>query len=448
MSHAIHENTLIATTLDTSNESYGENDICIYILGGSVDIMASGNFIQEFKSKKGWFIQDQVLIYKSPGFTFSSLPQTFTFFDFDNVIIDYEPETVGRSVELIYTDNIERMPERFIVVSNKGANLRWYSKDKRKDKLAHIRRVFDEAGKRFQDIHKGKTEYLVILPLEDVVWSKPMPVTWEVFIKPFIGDRKAIFVGDAAGRMGDFAVSDRSYVYNINRVEGKSRVRFKTPEEYFGIDKKPTIHNISGQRKNYSEKKLSEYVWDPNGFYPFRGVKSKKIRLNKGTKVVFLIGPPGAGQVAFCKAHGIEPARSPEEAKKFVESGKVIAIGAINKTAQATLANLGPSQNVLIDITLDQYFHWSQQKLFSFHLQKNKFILSAIGNTALSRVLSIVGYEMTDKELIPRNYSDYMNRRSWIGPVISWRPTILPGFMYDPSDWNPNWHKPKKNSSS
>lgn len=408
----------------------------IYIVSGSEETstMSTDN---NFLTRKGWFILDQVLIYKSPGFSFNSLGQKFTFFDFDNVVINYTPEIHGKKVDLVYTDNIEKIPKTFIVVSNKGVNLRYFTPGKRKNRLREIQSIFQEADKRFQK--DQKREYLVLLPLEDVIWAKPMPTTWEVFIRPYIGNRTAEFVGDAAGRMGDFAVSDRSYVFNINKVEKIKRVRFKTPEEYFHLDKKPTIHNISGQRKNFTEEKLAEFTW--GGIYPYSGQKTKKLKIPKETKIIFLIGPPNSGQMAFCNLHGLKPAMSPKEAEQFIKEGHTVVVGAINKTAQEPMKKLGAWLNVLIDISADEYCHWVSQKLFSHHVQENKLLRQQ--GDASSRILSVTGMETSKKEYSITDYTDFRRRCSWVGEIKKWRPEIIGGLMYDPPNWNPNWHVQK-----
>jgi CRISPR/Cas system-associated endoribonuclease Cas2 len=386
-------------------------------------------------SSRGWFMADQNLIYKSEGFDFNKLPNHFIFFDFDNVIIDYAPEIQKHSVTLDYTENIERIPSIFIVISNKGATLNYYSATKRREKIAYMKRVFNEAGKRFKAIHGGKTEFLIILPLNDHTWCKPFPTTWSAFIRPYIGNRRATYIGDAAGRIGDFSVSDRSFVWNINKLEGYNRVRFKTPEEYFKINKKPTINNISGQRKTMSEEKLAEYVWDPNRFYPFRGVRGTKPKIKAATKVVFLIGPPNGGQDLFCQLTGCIPTKSVADARSIVAKGKRVAVGAINKTSQAAFKQVGPHQTIIIDITAAQYWHWVQQRYYSGKLQKLSRSLS------ISKVLQVIGTESSDRLTTVYNYNDYIRRRSWVGTVDKWRPNIPSGFMYDPIEWNSNWHK-------
>jgi bifunctional polynucleotide phosphatase/kinase len=92
--------------------------------------------------------------------------------------------------------------------------------------------------------------YPVFVPTEGDAYRKPSPLIFERWIAPHISPKcHVMYVGDAAGRPGDFSDSDRGFAHNIalrlrndsSLVPGFSgKVSFKTPEEFFeGAAKTP-----------------------------------------------------------------------------------------------------------------------------------------------------------------------------------------------------------------
>jgi bifunctional polynucleotide phosphatase/kinase len=102
--------------------------------------------------------------------------------------------------------------------------------------------------------------------------------SWPVFM----------FVGDAAGRPGDFADSDRRFAYNVaaraTLVNPGARISFKTPEEF-----------ILGQDAIVGE-------WTPRFdvreyLDSWKGDETERVPLPTGVKIIFiLIGPPASGK--------------------------------------------------------------------------------------------------------------------------------------------------------
>lgn len=84
---------------------------------------------------------------------------------------------------------------------------------------------------------------LVFVPTESDVFRKPSPLIFERWIAQYCtATCHVMYVGDAAGRPGDFSDSDRAFAHNIalrlrndsNLVPGfTGKISFKTPEEFF-----------------------------------------------------------------------------------------------------------------------------------------------------------------------------------------------------------------------
>lgn len=68
-------------------------------------------------------------------------------------------------------------------------------------------------------------------------YRKPSPCIFTQYIAPACSPTSIYYIGDAAGRPGDFSDSDRGFAYNIHLVLRNQspvpKLRFCTPEEYF-----------------------------------------------------------------------------------------------------------------------------------------------------------------------------------------------------------------------
>lgn len=120
-------------------------------------------------------------------------------------------------------------------------------------------------------------------------YRKPMPGMWFELERIFaeegvtIDKSASYFVGDAAGRAGDFASTDRKFALNIG-------VQFHTPEEYF-LKIRPAPHTLPG----FHVSSLRE---SPNGS-PIAPV----LPPDPHTEIVVFVGPPCLGKSSFYRTH-------------------------------------------------------------------------------------------------------------------------------------------------
>ncbi len=82
----------------------------------------------------------------------------------------------------------------------------------------------------------------------------------------------SFYVGDAAGRPGDFSCSDRKFARNIG-------ITFHTPEEFFC--------NKSPEKFDWSTPNLLQ--------------DKIQVKLSDAQEIILLIGPPASGKSTFCK---------------------------------------------------------------------------------------------------------------------------------------------------
>jgi len=118
---------------------------------------------------------------------------------------------------------------------------------------------------------------------------KPMPGMWFELERIFAQDGITIdkgtsyFVGDAAGRAGDHASTDRKFALNVG-------VQFYTPEEYF-LKISPAPHTLPGFH-------VSSLKQDPQA-----SLASAVLPLDQKTEIVVLVGPPCLGKSTFYRTH-------------------------------------------------------------------------------------------------------------------------------------------------
>lgn len=132
----------------------------------------------------------------------------------------------------------------------------------------------------------------------DLVYRKPSPSIFEQYIHPFLQlGPKIQMVGDAAGRQGDFADSDRAFAYNICMVvkhkDPSAHISFRTPEEYFLKEKLKKMTWFS----SFDPQK---YLDSFSGFSTENPENDESILSKTLEKyphgVYFLVGPPASGK--------------------------------------------------------------------------------------------------------------------------------------------------------
>jgi bifunctional polynucleotide phosphatase/kinase len=115
-------------------------------------------------------------------------------------------------------------------------------------------------------------------------FRKPNSGMWGEFLKdhglvPVDVDLKnSIFVGDAGGRKGDFACSDRNFATNVG-------IEFKTPEEFF-LDQPSQPYSRSFEPSKY----IVDLVPETN---------TPVFKPSKGKEIILFVGTPGAGKSTF-----------------------------------------------------------------------------------------------------------------------------------------------------
>jgi bifunctional polynucleotide phosphatase/kinase len=114
-------------------------------------------------------------------------------------------------------------------------------------------------------------------------FRKPATGMWDELLKDHTlkeGDvdlGASFFVGDAGGRKGDFACSDRNFAANVGIV-------YKSPEEFF----------LSEEPREFSrEFDPSEYLLDT------RNGTASAFKNPSGIEIVLFVGIPGAGKSTF-----------------------------------------------------------------------------------------------------------------------------------------------------
>ena len=186
--------------------------------------------------------------------------------------------------------------------------------------------------------------------------------------------KSIIYVGDAAGRKGDFGDTDRKFLYNIhlllsskiNPIKYDKVSKFKTPEEYFqnkqaesfkwdGIDPKKIMDDIlRGKKPSEIDTSLDEHFDDTQ-------------------EMILMIGPPASGKSTIAKKiaeHGYIRINQDELKSK----AKVIkAIQDALKQGKSVVVdntNLDPTKRAEIIKIAQKYFSETDKpvKIRAFHI--------------------------------------------------------------------------------
>lgn len=117
-------------------------------------------------------------------------------------------------------------------------------------------------------------------------WRKPSPCMFDYFVENFWGQQLngQAFVGDAAGRVGDFADTDAKFAQNIG-------LRFFTPEVFWGV------------REAYDPKETRRYTF-VSGFEDMVATPldiRPPIEFPDTRELVIMIGYPGSGKTTFAR---------------------------------------------------------------------------------------------------------------------------------------------------
>lgn len=123
-------------------------------------------------------------------------------------------------------------------------------------------------------------------------YRKPMPGMWYELERIFASEGVTIdksvsfFVGDAAGRKGDFAGTDRKWAQNID-------IPFFTPEEYF-LKLAPAPYTLQGFHPSSLPTDLPRVTPTSTPVVPSP---------RTGPEIVLFVGFPALGKTSFYRAH-------------------------------------------------------------------------------------------------------------------------------------------------
>jgi bifunctional polynucleotide phosphatase/kinase len=160
----------------------------------------------------------------------------YALFDLDGtLLITNKMELKFQQVRERLTELINTCDTRIVIVSNQYGICRGHTNH------AAFRNRIRSLRKKLYPISVD-----VYYAIERDSYRKPM--TDQIKLMFSLTGRGGIlfYCGDAAGRKGDFAISDRYFAHNINMLLGTNTVQFKTPEEFFAgaSPQKVTKHDV------------------------------------------------------------------------------------------------------------------------------------------------------------------------------------------------------------
>lgn len=147
-------------------------------------------------------------------------------FDLDHTLIKPKSGRVFPTDEHDWTWWHPSVPDQVRALVSSGASVVVLSNQRHVKDPAALQRKMDAI------LTALKVSVTVLFSLEDDVYRKPRPGMWEWYcfaaagVHPNRWPGKVVYVGDAAGRVGDFAATDRVFAHNAG-------LEFATPEQYF-----------------------------------------------------------------------------------------------------------------------------------------------------------------------------------------------------------------------
>jgi DNA 3'-phosphatase len=192
-------------------------------------------------------------------------------FDLDGTLVSYNKK---QRLEWSFPDYVKNW-----LTNNRGTKITIISNQKNYN---------SQMEEKIKNILTELRKHLIVdiyISTSDGWYRKPSPKIFvDCILKP---NQSYLYIGDAAGRSGDFSDSDRLFAYNSDVVAKtvNSSVKFRTPEKFFLNEpqKLPKIASIFSKKND-------------------NGTDIKKVveRLLKFPKnVVIMCGPPGSGKSYF-----------------------------------------------------------------------------------------------------------------------------------------------------
>ncbi|THH08615.1 hypothetical protein EW145_g2580 [Phellinidium pouzarii] len=161
-------------------------------------------------------------------------------FDLDGTVIKWSASKNGTDWE--YWN--KKVPQVLKEVHDSGYSIVFFSNQCLHDKkLKQWRLKIPSIAKSLPDV-----PFMIFAATAKDMYRKPMPGMWLAVEKlakdagKTIDRPNSFFVGDAAGRKGDFSGTDRKFAENLD-------LKFSTPEEYF-LNKAPQPYTLQGVHVN------------------------------------------------------------------------------------------------------------------------------------------------------------------------------------------------------
>ena len=220
--------------------------------------------------------------------------------------------------------------------------IKWLETQKHR-KLIIVTNQKNVSNKKLAAIREKLAELRKILPVDCYIstgedrYRKPNTGVFEDFIFENTG-KNYVYIGDAAGRPGDFSDSDRKFAFNVDlwlQFKNAGRMGFKTPEAVFQgktVKLPPLVKPEFSTSKNFVDIKTVEAV--------------KKI---PEPKLVIMCGVQGSGKSMLAHALGAELKIDVLSREKYNDDTYVY------KTASALLKSMHTrsesEENMIIDTT-------------------------------------------------------------------------------------------------
>ena len=206
---------------------------------------------------------------------------------------------------------------------------------------------FKNRCNQITSILESKGLYVYILgSIQDDFYRKPCSGMWN-YMKEHLNSgvkihtNDSIFVGDAAGRKGDFSDSDIKFTINVN-------IKFMTPEEFFEGSNKfsfnTLVKNLRGlhpvEYLDNFEKKERDSIHKENQESLSELVEIFKNNINN-VKVILMVGSPASGKTSLTKVI------------KDKIGGEILSLDDLKTKTKmkSKLKELLPLSNVIIDST-------------------------------------------------------------------------------------------------
>lgn len=227
-------------------------------------------------------------------------------------------------------------------------------------------------------------------------YRKPKPRMWDVYCAEMGFDRKdtpVMYVGDAAGRPGDFSDSDYAFAININ-------AKFDVPEHFFFGE---------------APKSAPQLTMDPTKWLNIPKSKSPKYTSKAMRQTVLMHGPPGSGKSTWVRQHiPIEwavisqdvlktKARCLKAVRAALEDGKSVVVDNTfpDKKSREEYINIAKEYGASIDCVA-----MNMSRELASHLNAMR---SDHPSHAKSRVPPIAEHMFSSKQVLPTTSEGFAN---------------------------------------